>query len=124
MTIKDLNHVAIQVLDVKRSVDFYTQVVGLPLMPRPDFGFPGAWFRIGTNQELHIIQSEKGGMAVASGSRGNHYAFQVTGLDDYPAKVQGHTTWTKGPVVRPDNARQFYFQDPDGHTIELVEYPA
>jgi catechol 2,3-dioxygenase-like lactoylglutathione lyase family enzyme len=123
MPIIGLNHVALQVKDVEKTVAFYTQVVGLTLLPRPNFGFPGAWLRIGKEPyELHLIQSPAGGEVASSGSRGNHFAMQVTGLDDYPAKLAGKTAWTKGPVLRPDGARQFFFQDPDGHTVELVEF--
>ncbi len=122
MPITGLNHVALQVKDVQTTVAFYTQVVGLTVMPRPDFGFPGAWLRIGREPyELHLIQSPNGGH-VNAGSRGNHFAIQVTGLDEYPARLAGKTPWTKGPVVRPDGARQLFFEDPDGHTVELVEF--
>jgi catechol 2,3-dioxygenase-like lactoylglutathione lyase family enzyme len=123
MAIIGINHVALAVTDVERTVAFYTQVVGLEVIPRPNFGFPGAWLRIGkAPYELHIIQVESDAGVVASGSRGNHFAIQVTGLDEYPAKLAGKTPWTKGPHLRPDGARQFFFQDPDGHTVELTEF--
>jgi catechol 2,3-dioxygenase-like lactoylglutathione lyase family enzyme len=42
-----LNHVAIHVADVERSVHFYRDVLQLEPLPRPAFKFPGAWFRLG-----------------------------------------------------------------------------
>ena len=50
-----LNHVAIHVADVEKSVQFYQQVLLLETMRRPPFKFPGAWFRLGSDQELHLI---------------------------------------------------------------------
>jgi len=47
-----LNHVALHVADLERSTKFYTEVLKLEPMPRPDFAFPGAWFRLGADQEL------------------------------------------------------------------------
>jgi len=75
MQISELNHVAIHVADLARSCDFYERVLRLPSIPRPDFDFPGAWFRLGQTQELHLIgrREEK----VSSGSRSNHFALRV-----------------------------------------------
>ena len=55
MKIYELNHVAIHVKDVEASCEFYRNVLRLEPIPRPAFTFPGAWFRLGDNQELHLI---------------------------------------------------------------------
>ena len=55
MKVLELNHVAIHVTDVERSVAFYRDVLRLEPIPRPAFTFPGAWFRLGVDQELHLI---------------------------------------------------------------------
>jgi catechol 2,3-dioxygenase-like lactoylglutathione lyase family enzyme len=75
MHIKAVNHVALHVADVAESVAFYGQVLDLQPMPRPAFDFPGAWFRIGTDQELHLIGDRT--EAVRSHSRGTHFALHV-----------------------------------------------
>jgi catechol 2,3-dioxygenase-like lactoylglutathione lyase family enzyme len=51
----ELNHVAVYATDLKRSVEFYEKVLKLTPIPRPSFNFPGTWFQLGTNQELHLI---------------------------------------------------------------------
>ena len=51
----ELNHVAIHVQDVERSSTFYRTALFLDPIPRPAFTFPGAWFRLGAQQELHLI---------------------------------------------------------------------
>ena len=55
MTHYELNHVALHVADVKKSCEFYRGTLKLEPMERPAFDFPGAWFRLGEFQELHLI---------------------------------------------------------------------
>jgi lactoylglutathione lyase len=55
MEFLQLNHVALHVADIERSAAFYRDVLKLEPIPRPAFTFPGAWFRLGGDQELHLI---------------------------------------------------------------------
>jgi lactoylglutathione lyase len=121
MKINELNHVALQVADVPRTIAFYTNVVGLTTIPRPNFGFPGAWFRIGSVQELHIIQGPPD--AANSASRGNHFAMLVNTIEEAQAQLDKHGIKYTGPHHRPDGAKQVFFTDPDGHTVELCTKP-
>ena len=50
-----VNHVAIVVADVGRSLQFYTEVVGMEQINRPDFDRHGAWLTFG-NLDLHLIK--------------------------------------------------------------------
>lgn len=117
MRITQLNHVALQVRNVAVTVRFYEEVVGLKQIPRPAFGFPGAWFRIGADQELHLIEGGAG--QVSSSSRGDHFAMMVDSIADAEALLRGKGIAYKGPHQRPDGARQIFFEDPDGHVIEF-----
>ena len=121
MHISQLNHVAIQVADVERSVAFYRDVLRLAPIPRPAFSFPGAWFRLGQDQELHIIGERQ--QAVISHNRGNHYALLVDDLDAWErhlADCQANFTPRR---MRPDGAQQTFVIDPDGHYVELCTRP-
>jgi catechol 2,3-dioxygenase-like lactoylglutathione lyase family enzyme len=42
-SISNLFHVAIKTNDLDATVRFYTDVLGLHAVSRPDFGYPGAW---------------------------------------------------------------------------------
>ena len=122
MHISQLNHVAIHVADLERSVAFYRDVLRLEPMPRPAFSFPGAWFRLGEDQELHLIGERK--QEVISHNRGNHYALAV---DDFEAWERHLVACRANFVprrVRPDGALQLYVIDPDGHYVELCKLPA
>ncbi len=118
--VRELNHVALHVCDLDASARFYGDVLGLPSLPRPDFGFGGAWFALGT-QELHLIVADP----TRQGERqAFHFALQVE--DAYAAsdalRERGVTDF-RGPAPRPDGAVQVFLQDPDGHLIELVSFP-
>ena len=115
----DLNHVALHVRDVERSNAFYRDLLGLPVMKRPDFSFPGAWYRIGRDQELHLI----GGRAaeVLSGPRLSHFAMQVEDIEEAVKEVESKGIEIIHRQTRPDGAFQIYFLDPDGHCVELCQ---
>ncbi len=121
MITTQLNHVAIHVEDVDRSVAFYRDVLKLTPLARPAFTFPGAWFRLGLDQELHIIGERKG--PVTSASRGNHFALMADDLDAWESHLSGLGVLKRPRQLRPDGAHQIFFQDPDGHTIELCTSP-
>lgn len=118
----ELNHVAIHVSDVARSCEFYSKVLLLEPMQRPAFDFPGAWFRLGAVQELHII----GGRTepVISKHRGNHFALRADDIEAWHQHLKPFGVIVRGPSKRPDGAIQIFVQDPDGHVIELFTGPA
>ena len=122
MKIIELNHVALHVTDVEASVDFYKRVLRLEPMPRPAFDFPGAWFRLGADQELHLIGDR--GDPVFSGHRGNHFALRVDDIEAWQSHLQNVGAEGAPKKRRPDGAWQIFLRDPDRHVIELFTPPA
>ncbi|TWU60072.1 Lactoylglutathione lyase [Rubripirellula tenax] len=119
MKVLQLNHVALHVADVPRSVEFYRDTLRLPVMPRPDFDFPGAWFRLGVDQELHLIGDRMD--PVYSHHRGGHLALIVDDLDPWETHLDAKGATRLPRKTRPDGALQTFVQDPDGHWIELCK---
>ena len=119
MKIHELNHVAIHVADVERSRAFYRDVLRLEPLPRPAFDFPGAWFRLGANQELHLI-----GRAgpVAPGSANNHFALRVDDIAVWEKYLQEAGADFRPRKQRPDGVWQIFLRDPDGHYLELFTF--
>jgi catechol 2,3-dioxygenase-like lactoylglutathione lyase family enzyme len=121
MTIYELNHVAIYVTDVERSSRFYAETLRLDRVPRPAFSFPGAWFRLGSEQELHLISNH--GAPFFRSHATNHFALRVDNLDEW----ENHLSKVNAPFAprkrRPDGAWQVFLHDPDGHVIELFTPP-
>lgn len=121
MTHYELNHVALHVRDVEKSCAFYRDVLQLQPMPRPAFTFPGAWFRLGKTQELHLIGDRD--EPVHSHNRSNHFALQADNLDEWEAHFKKLGVNYLPQRMRPDGALQIYVVDPDGHHIELFTCP-
>ncbi len=112
---------AIHVRDVEASCRFYEEVLRLEPIPRPAFTFPGAWFRLGTIQELHIIGDRS--EPVYSHNRGNHFALRVDNLDEWEKHLTDVNADFQKRKMRPDGAWQVFLRDPDGHVVELfIEY--
>lgn len=117
MKIHELNHVAIHVADVERSCAFYRGVLKLERLPRPAFDFPGAWFRLGAVQELHLIGRSLA--TVPPVNSNNHFALRVDDLAAWEKHLQQAGAEHRPRKQRPDGAAQIFLRDPDGHFIEL-----
>ena len=121
MQVRQLNHVALHVADVEKSIAFYRDTLQLPMMDRPNFDFPGAWFQLGVDQELHLIGDRE--VPVHSHPRGGHLALTVDSLDEWEAQLDQNDAKRLERKTRPDGAFQTFVQDPDGHWIELCVPP-
>ncbi|QDT05601.1 fosfomycin resistance protein FosB [Rubripirellula lacrimiformis] len=121
MQVRRLDHIALHVADVPTSVAFYRDTMKLPQMDRPAFDFPGAWFRLGVEQELHLIGDRLD--PVYSHHRGGHFALIVDELDSWEQHLDRQGATRLQRKTRPDGALQTFVQDPDGHWIELCVPP-
>ena len=54
MPLSDLHHVALKTQDLAASEQFYTEVLGMEKVDRPDFDFPGAWLQMGQTM-FHLM---------------------------------------------------------------------
>ena len=120
MQILELNHVAIHVSDLEAACEFYKTVLRLESLPRPAFDFPGAWFRLGTQQELHLIGERTA--PVHSHNRGNHFALRVDDINEWETHLKRINAEFRPRKLRPDGASQIFLSDPDGHVIELFAF--
>jgi catechol 2,3-dioxygenase-like lactoylglutathione lyase family enzyme len=117
-----LHHVSVCVSDLDRARHFYGQVLGLRELPRPDLGFPGAWYAVGGSQELHLIvhppsRTMRGTSAIDG--RDGHFAFRVANYDDTLARLRASGI---AVIESPHNATpwsQIYVTDPDGNVLEF-----
>ena len=118
---ESLHHVSLTVTDLDRAKNFYTNILCLKEIQRPDFDFPGAWYEV-EGQQLHLIvfpsaQTFRQDKHVSSDE--GHFALRVK---DYEATLN----WLKSKDVelleKPDSISgfaQIFCADPDGNLIEL-----
>jgi lactoylglutathione lyase len=117
------NHTTIYVTDLKRSGDFYAQIMELEVIPEPFHDNRHIWFKIGDHSELHVVSG-----AAADGPHdiNIHLAFSVPSLPDFMKHLDEmklkYGNWAgdyQKTQARPDHVNQIYFQDPDGYWIEV-----
>jgi catechol 2,3-dioxygenase-like lactoylglutathione lyase family enzyme len=131
MNINYLHHVSLPVTDLERSRRFYREVLGLREIERPNFNFPGAWFQLGSAQQLHLIVHTNPTFRTGKplDSRDVHFAARV---EDYWQTVEflrskGYRddATADDPLRLIVNPRatagfpQMYILDPDRHVIEI-----
>lgn len=149
-----INHVALVCSDMQRTVDFYSGVLGMPLIKAIDL--PGGmgqhfffdagngdcvaffWFTDAPDGVPGIsapIALPGLGEITSAVSTMNHLAFHVPPekFDEYREKLKAkgvrvgpvlnhdESEWQASKTVHPGvYVRSFYFQDPDGITLEFA----
>lgn len=118
-----LNHIAVYVHELKKSTEFYENVLMLPKIEEPFKDGRHTWFTLGPAGQLHLIQ---GAQKNIRRDKNDHLCFSVESIEDFIANLDKHgiayENWpgtAQEPTVRVDGVKQIYFQDPDGHWIEI-----
>ena len=121
-------HTMLRVGDLQRSIDFYTQVLGMQLLRKtenPQYKYTLAFVGYGTNPEHAEIELTYN-WGVDSYELGTAFGHLALGLPDvYGAceKIKaagGNVTREAGPVKGGSSVIAFV-ADPDGYKIELIE---
>ena len=136
-----LNHYTIRTTDIDACQNFYVQVLGLTVGPRPGFAFPGAWLYRGDHRDyanavVHIIGvakretdslHEDSGTHEEAGLQGSgvidHIAFNTDGLASMLAHLNANAVPFRERTVPGIGLHQVFLHDPLGIMVEL-NYPA
>ena len=112
-----MNHFTILTDDVRSTVDFYRELLGLREGPRPPLQFPGAWLYAGEAAILHIV----GGRAADELKAGviDHMAFSATDLSDTLALLTSRGIAHTCRRQAESGTWQVFFHDPNGARVEL-----
>jgi catechol 2,3-dioxygenase-like lactoylglutathione lyase family enzyme len=148
MDIKRIDHYSIRTLDVEASRQFYTEIIGLKVGPRPPFNFPGLWLysdgppadldHAGGNYGIvHIMGVDPANPqglidtlgyvepSTLKGSTGalDHIALSVTGREGVIERCRRGSVGFFERTVPTLGLHQVFIKDPNGVTIEL-NFPA
>jgi catechol 2,3-dioxygenase-like lactoylglutathione lyase family enzyme len=118
-----LNHTIVSCRDQQRSAAFLAGILGLP--PATRFG---PFLVVEADNGVSLDFRETSGEIT-----GQHYAFLV-GEEDFDAafgriRERRLTYWADPGKTRPetinhnDGGRGLYFEDPDGHMLEIITRP-
>jgi catechol 2,3-dioxygenase-like lactoylglutathione lyase family enzyme len=103
---KSLNHVTLSVSDVEKSRQFYSSILGAPVISEQKNGI-----------NLGLGDSFLGLYSIKEPPRVNHFC---VGLDEFRVQVAAERLRQFGisPYVRKDKP-EVYFRDPDGISVQL-----
>jgi len=123
-----LLHTMLRVGDLQRSIDFYTQAMGMQLLRtthRPEQKYDLAFVGYASNPDQAEIELTYN-YGVSSYEIGTAYGHIALGVPDAKAACEkirqagGKITREAGPVAGGTTVIAFV-QDPDGYKIELIE---
>jgi lactoylglutathione lyase len=125
----------LRVGDLQRSIDFYTQVLGMNLLrttQRPEQKYDLAFVGYGTNPEHAEIELtyNYGVDRYELGSAFGHIAIGVSDVTATCAAVRGKAAALGGAVTREPGPVKggttmiAFITDPDGYKLELIERQA
>jgi catechol 2,3-dioxygenase-like lactoylglutathione lyase family enzyme len=118
-----LNHTIVAARDKQASAEFLTEILGLP-QPRPF----GPFMTVQADNDVTLDFMEIGGEIVPQ-----HYAVLVTEseFDEVFGRIRGRglSYWADpahnqpGEINTRDGGRGVYFDDPNGHKLEILTRP-
>ena len=113
-------HVSLIVADIEAAIPFYRDILGLPQAERPELGFPGVFFALGNQQQIHLMQVPNpyaGHKQPQHGGRDRHIALFVEDFVSIRKRLDAlsiHYTMSKSGRLA------LFCRDTDGNTIELL----
>ena len=109
-----IDHIVLHVADVQRSKAFYTERLGMEVYREND---RQVFLHAGTQGVALFKRGE--GDPVSSGGDLNHLALGVAGgtYDSLKGELEANGVKVSG---RPGDDHCIYFNDPDGHRLQLM----
>ena len=119
-----MSHVSITVTDVEKAREFYTGVLGFREIPRPAFDFPGIWYSLGGDLQLHIILNDELVRPAVERekitARYPHFALWSDDCDATARTIAELGLPCRDVISGPTGLRQVFVKDPDGNMVEFI----
>jgi lactoylglutathione lyase len=124
-------HTMLRIVDMQRSIDFYTRVMGMKLLrrvDRPQEGYALAFVGYGDEATDAVLELTYN-VGTTHYEHGNAYGHIAIAVPDAAATCERIES-LGGKVVRPAGPVKggttviAFVEDPDGYKIELIEDPS
>ena len=119
-----VSHVSITVTDIEKTREFYTGVLGFKEIARPAFDFPGIWYSLGGDLQLHIILNDQLVRPAVERetitARYPHFALWTEDCDVTARKIADLGLPCRDVISGPTGLRQVFVKDPDGNMVEFI----
>lgn len=113
LSVAGIDHVVLHVGDVVRSKAFYTEILGMTV----HHDYPQHVF-LKCGEQMLALFASPGGRTPGAGTDLNHLAFAVhQPYEDIKAALEEHGIAVGG---RSGDDRCIYFEDPDGHQLQIM----
>jgi catechol-2,3-dioxygenase len=125
--IQGVDHVALNVRNLDRSLEFYTKVLGLKITER-EISKPGIEYFLDCGPSLlGIIQAKdlkSSHLFADEGLGANHFSFRIPAREFEPmiAHLEAHQVKIEFAKKRP-KSWSIYFYDLDGNKLEATAWP-
>ncbi|MEL6676544.1 MAG: VOC family protein [Bacteroidota bacterium] len=125
LSFSKITEVCLYVSDLDQCLEFYHHKLGLPLISKVEGRH--IFFRCGQNVLLCFLAEVtlKEARLPAHGARGpQHIAFgcEPEAYADWKKKLQGLDIEIMQEITWPSGLQSCYFEDPDGHVLEVVPH--
>ena len=130
--IRQLAHLNFVTNDLARIIDFYVNKLGMQVqftLDNPQGQPFGYYFGCGNTTFLEVFDqamaAEVWGGSVDELTHGTHYkhfCLEVTALEEYCKLLKSKGVPVSEISMGMDNSHQAWVTDPDGNSIELMEY--
>ena len=130
MPLTELNHYFVRANDLEKTKDFYCDVLGFQVMPRPTFPFSGYWLGVNGKIQVHMGQDGIDNAALyylgtpknaASDHSGvvDHIAFLASEQEKFVKRFKELGMSYRPRSLPESELFQLFIKDPNGLTIEL-----
>jgi len=132
MALETLQHILILADDLEATRDFYIDVLGMTLGPRPPFKFAGYWLYVGEDPVVHLASAhrdasqleyfddqDKGSVDDIGRGAVDHAAFGAKGYVDFVAHLDQLGIKYARQTVPEAGQHQIFFRDPNGVRLEV-----
>ena len=114
-----LDHVALEVRDLNKAIDFYTEIMGLDLMDTPKSVKENGvqWLHLNDQQAVHLVEnSEMKPENIA------HVALNVDDVSEWRKTLEAQGVEITPAKFNMYRAERFFILDPSGNRIEILKW--